>query len=72
MTIDFLAVSTATFPILFVLIVLAHDRRRIVHFDAFGFSTQNDPVRQAYQAPAFQRPSAGVLAKDSLSGWDGI
>jgi putative transposase len=32
-SIDFFVVPTATFRILFVLIVLAHDRRRIVHFN---------------------------------------
>jgi len=32
-SIDFLAVPTATFRLLYVLIVLAHDRRRIVHFN---------------------------------------
>ena len=37
--IDFLTVPTATFRILYVFIVLAHDRRRVVHFsvtDSFG------------------------------------
>ena len=32
-TIDFFAVPTATFRVLFVLLVLAHDRRRVVHFN---------------------------------------
>ena len=32
-SIDFFTVPTATFRVLFVLIVLAHDRRRIVHFN---------------------------------------
>jgi hypothetical protein len=31
--IDFFVVPTATFKVLFVFLVLAHDRRRIVHFN---------------------------------------
>jgi putative transposase len=32
-SIDFLTVPTATFRVLYVLIVLAHDRRRVLHFN---------------------------------------
>ena len=32
-SIDFLVVPTATFRVLFVLIVLAHHRRRVLHFN---------------------------------------
>ncbi len=32
-SIDFFVVPTATFTLLFVFIVLRHERRRIVHFD---------------------------------------
>src|SRR5215470_3231745 len=32
-SIDFLTVPTATFRVLYVFIVLAHDRRRVLHFD---------------------------------------
>jgi hypothetical protein len=32
-SIDFLTVPTATFRVLYVLDVLAHDRRRVVHFN---------------------------------------
>jgi hypothetical protein len=38
-SIDFLTVPTATFRVLYVLVVLAHDRRRIVHFDVTGHPT---------------------------------
>ena len=34
--IDFLVVPTATFRLLYVFIVLSHDRRRIVHFNVTG------------------------------------
>jgi putative transposase len=36
---DFFTVPTATFKVLFVLIVLSHDRRRILHFNATGHPT---------------------------------
>jgi hypothetical protein len=32
-SIDFFVVPTAKFRVLFVLVVLAHDRRRVVHFN---------------------------------------
>ena len=33
-SVDFFTVPTATFRVLFVFVVLCHDRRRIVHFNA--------------------------------------
>lgn len=38
---DFLTVPTATFGILYVLVVLAHDRRRVLHFNV----TENPTAR---------------------------
>ena len=35
-SIDFFVVPTATFRVLFVLVVLAHDRRRVVHCNVTG------------------------------------
>ncbi len=32
-SLDFLVVPTATFRVLFVLLILAHDCRRVVHFN---------------------------------------
>jgi hypothetical protein len=32
-SVDFFTVPTATFRVLFVFVVLAHDRRRVVHFN---------------------------------------
>ena len=32
-SIDFLAVPTATFHVLYVFLVLSHDRRRVVHWN---------------------------------------
>ncbi|MBM3790517.1 MAG: transposase family protein [Acidobacteria bacterium] len=50
MSIDFFAVPTATFRVLFVLIVLAHDRRRIVHFNVTDHPTAEWTAQQMINA----------------------
>jgi putative transposase len=47
---DFFAVPTATFKVLFVLIVLSHDRRRIVHCNATEHPTAVWTARQLLDA----------------------
>src|SRR4026209_2490232 len=42
-SIDFFTVHTVWFEILFVFIVLAHDRRRIVHFNVPPHPRPNEP-----------------------------
>jgi putative transposase len=49
-SIDFFTVPTATFRVLFVLIVLAHDRRRIVHFNVTGHPTAEWASQQMLEA----------------------
>ena len=49
-SIDFLTVPTATFRVLFVLIVLAHDRRRIVHFNVTEHPTAEWTAQQMVEA----------------------
>ena len=49
-SIDFLTVPTATFRVLFVLIVLAHDRRKILHFNVTEHPTAEWTARQLVQA----------------------
>jgi putative transposase len=49
-SIDFFTVPTGTFRILFVLIVLAHDRRRIVHFNVTEHPTAEWTARQMVEA----------------------
>jgi hypothetical protein len=44
--IDFFAVPTATFRVLFVFVVLAHERRRVLHFGV----TEHCPYRKCYPA----------------------
>ena len=50
MSIDFFTVPTATFRVLFVLIVLAHDRRRIVHFNVTEHPTAEWTGQQMVEA----------------------
>jgi putative transposase len=47
---DFFTVPTATFKVLFVLIVLSHDRRRILHFNVTEHPTAVWTGRQLLQA----------------------
>lgn len=47
---DFFTVPTATFKVLFVLIVLSHDRRRILHFNVTGHPTAVWTARQLLQS----------------------
>ena len=49
-SIDFFTVPTATFRVLFVLIVLAHDRRRIVHFNVTEHPTAEWTSQQIVEA----------------------
>ena len=43
---DFVTVPTATFRVLFVLVVLSHDRRRILHFNVTAHPTAGWTGRQ--------------------------
>ncbi len=47
---DFFTAPTATFRVLFVFIVLSHDRRRIVHFNVTEHPTEKWTVQQIQEA----------------------
>jgi len=49
-SIDFLVVPTVTFKILFVLLILSHDRRRIVHFGITASPTAEWTAQQITEA----------------------
>ncbi len=51
--IDFFIVPTSTFKVLFVFIVLAHDRRRIVHFNVTEHPTAQWTAQQLVEAFPF-------------------
>src|SRR6266496_3429980 len=48
--IDFFAVPTATFGVLFGFLVLAHDRRRVLHFNVTANPSAEWTARQVVQA----------------------
>src|SRR5437870_12883746 len=47
---DFFTVPTATFRVLFVLVVLSHDRRRLVHFNVTEHPSAEWTARQLVEA----------------------
>jgi transposase InsO family protein len=52
-SIDFFVVPTMTFRVLFVLVVLSHDRRRVVHFNVTEHPTARWTVQQLVEAFPF-------------------
>ena len=52
-SVDFFTVHTAWFEILFVFIVLAHDRRRVVHFNVTAHPTAEWTAQQMLEAFPF-------------------
>ena len=68
-SIDFLVVPTATFRVLFVLIVLAHDRRRVVHFNVTEHPTALWTAEQIIQAfPDGTEPRYLLRDRDGIYG----
>ena len=68
-SIDFLVVPTATFRILFVLIVLAHHRRRVVHFNVTKHPTALWTAEQIIQAfPGGSEPRYLLRDRDGIYG----
>ena len=52
---DFFTVATATFRVLFVLVVLTHSRRRLVHFNVTEHPTAEWTARQLLEACALEQ-----------------
>ena len=50
-SIDFFTVPTASFRLLFVSLVLSHDRRRVLHFNVTCFSSARWTAQQVVEAP---------------------
>jgi putative transposase len=61
--IDMFVVATATFRLLYALIILRHDRRTIIHFDVTENPTQSWLARQITEAPATTSASSLVAAR---------
>ncbi len=66
---DFFVVPTATFGVLFGLVVLAHHRRRVVHFNVTANPTAEWTARQVIQAfPEETAPRFLVRDRDKIYG----
>jgi putative transposase len=69
--IDFFTVPTATFRVLFVFVVLAHERRRVVHFGVTEHPTQEWTRQQMREAfPWDQAPRYVLRDRDAIYGKD--
>jgi transposase InsO family protein len=68
-SVDFFVVPTVTFRILYVFLVLAHDRRRIVHFNVTEHPTAEWTAAQIVQAfPWDKAPRYLLRDRDSIYG----
>jgi putative transposase len=61
---DFFAVPTATFQVLFVLVVLSHGRRRLVHFNVTEHPTAEWAARQLLEACGQEEAAPRYLIRD--------
>ena len=67
--IDFFTVPTATFRILYVFLVLRHDRRRILHVNVTAHPTSSWTAQQMIEAfPFVSAPSHVLRDRDSVYG----
>ena len=67
--IDFFIVPTATFKVLFVFLVLAHERRRIVHFNVTEHPTAQWTAQQIVEAFPFDTAPRYLLRDgDGIDG----
>ena len=70
-SIDFFTVPTVTFKVLFVFIVLSHERRRVVHFNVTRFPTAKWTALQIVQAfPWDTAPRYLLRDRDGTYGHD--
>jgi putative transposase len=70
-SIDFFTVPTIRFQVLYVFLVLAHDRRRILHFNVTAHPTAEWAGQQLREAfPFDQRPRYLLRDRDAIFGDD--
>jgi len=68
-SIDFFTVPTAKFRILFVLVILSHSRRRVVHFNVTAHPTANWTAQQIIEAfPWDTAPKYLLRDRDGIYG----
>ena len=69
--VDFFTVPTLRFQVLYVFLVLAHDRRRIVHFNVTAHPTAEWTAQQLREAfPFAQVPKYLLRDRDRIFGVD--
>jgi transposase InsO family protein len=70
-SVDFFAVPTITFRILYVFLILAHDRRKVLHFNITAHPTAEWVCQQLVQAFPFDAtPKYLVRDRDGIFGDD--
>ncbi|MBA3443196.1 MAG: DDE-type integrase/transposase/recombinase [Pyrinomonadaceae bacterium] len=70
-SIDFFTVPTATFRVLFVFVVLAHDRRRVIHFNITEHPSACWTAQQMVEAfPEDSAPRYLIRDRDQIYGED--
>src|SRR6184192_2071063 len=68
---DFFTVPTATIRVLFVFVVLSHERRRVVHFGVTEYPTEEWTMQQMREAfPWDQAPRFVLSDRDAIYGRD--
>jgi putative transposase len=68
-SVDFFTVSTVWFEVLFVFVVLAHDRRRVLHFNVTAHPTAAWTAQQILEAFPFETASKYLLRdRDAIYG----
>jgi putative transposase len=69
--VDFFTVPTATFRVLYVFLVLAHERRRVLHFGVTEAPSSAWAARQLTEAFPYAHPPRYLLRdRDGLYGWE--
>ena len=69
--IDFFVVATASFRLLYCFIVLRHDRRRVIHFNATAHPTARWTAQQIVEAfPYDEAPRFLIRDRDGIYGKD--
>jgi putative transposase len=70
-SVDFFTLPTIRFQVLYVFLVLAHDRRRIVHFNVTAYPTADWTSQQLRNAFPFEQFQRYLLQdRDAIFGHD--
>ena len=69
--VDFFTVPTATFRVLYVFVVLLHERRRVVHFNVTEYPTAEWTAQQVVEAFLYdEAPRFLIRDRDAIYGHD--